>query len=76
MFQAILRRDVHESALYTRFSAGASKAWNTLDQPFAICSLEEQKQGYSSPLHRRLIWLKSHPVRVVYWQLPGSDTDF
>jgi hypothetical protein len=75
MLQAILRRDVHESALYTRFSAGTSQSWDTLDQPFTICSLEEQEQGYPPPLHRCLIWLKSHPVRVS-WQFPDSETDF
>ena len=65
VFQAILRRDVHESALYARFTASASQPRPTLDKPSAICSfLEEQKQGYSSPLHRRLLWLKPHPVRI------------
>ena len=75
ILQAILRRDVHESALCTRFSAGASQSRSTIDQPFAICSLEEQKQGYPSPFHRCLIWLEPHPVRVS-WQLPEWYTDF
>ena len=65
MLQAILRRDVHKSTLYTHFAAGASQPRNTLDQPFAICSLEEQKQGYTSTFHRGLIWRKSHPVRLL-----------
>jgi hypothetical protein len=34
------------------------------DQSSAIlCSLKKQKQGHSSPLYRRLLWLKSYPVR-------------
>ena len=74
VFLAILRRDVHESALYARFIASASQSWTTLDQPFAICGLEEQKQGHSSPLHRRFIWLKPHPVRIS-WLLPELATD-
>ena len=47
----------------------------SLDQSFTICSLEEQKQRYSSSLHRRLIWLKPHTVRISP-QLPELATDF
>ena len=47
-----------------------------LDKPTAICSrVEEQKQGHSSPLHRRFLWFKPHPVRI---SLPTARlaTDF
>ncbi len=74
MFEAILPRDVHESALYTRFTVGDSQSWTTLDKLFAIFSCFEAPKRYLSPFHRRRLWLKLHPTRIP-WRLHDSAID-
>lgn len=61
-FQAILRRNVHESTLVCL--PPRSFIHDGVDQSPAICgSLKKQKQGHSSPLHRRLLWLEPYSAR-------------
>ena len=65
--KAILRGNVHEGALGS-FPPVIHLCWSGgIDQPPAIySSLEKQKQGHSSPVHRRLLWLEPYPVRTPY----------
>ena len=46
-------------------SSRSSFIHGRVDQsPTSRCSLEKQKQGHSSPFHRRLLWLEPYSVRT------------
>src|SRR6267154_3460350 len=52
------------SCRFARIYPIASLVYGGADQSSAIlCSFEKQKQGHSSSLYRRLLWLKPYPVR-------------